>query len=274
MNIQIDKPEYISVGDLSKGFSENALAPTKELVGKLLTFYTKENMSKVAFKDKNLLEWNVYQGKNEFIYPCIYKAIKLRENIYFIDFIASYGDTKSISIIADMNRQIGLLITGILPTSEQMSVPIFNRAQKGLPLTSVHVNCENVSINKMFSSSMEYFERTDELVGKRIQFTYSSKDIYEHIYLNNHMYTWHCIRGNEIGLCDTDQCYYYKINKKLYLFLWIEKIIPTIGVVLEDLSIMRSFGKIYGYRDYKEGRVTNFSVGSYAKFLNETKYNQ
>ncbi|WP_442950766.1 MoaF C-terminal domain-containing protein [Oribacterium sp. KHPX15] len=48
--------------------------------------------------------------------------------------------------------------------------------------------------------------------------------------------------------------------------VWLEKVVPTIGTVIEDLSpeVMRSFGKIAGYESYDHGKVTNFQVGSYA----------
>ncbi|MDO4621012.1 MAG: MoaF C-terminal domain-containing protein, partial [Lachnospiraceae bacterium] len=38
-----------------------------------------------------------------------------------------------------------------------------------------------------------------------------------------------------------------------------EKVVPTIGTVVEDLAdgAMRSYGKIYGYEGYEMGRVTN-----------------
>ena len=79
-------------------------------------------------------------------------------------------------------------------------------------------------------------------------------------------YTWHCVSGIEKGLCDTDRCYYLKLADNLYWFTWLEKVVPTIGTVIEDLSpeVMRSFGKIAGYESYDHGKVTNFQVGSYA----------
>ena len=91
--------------------------------------------------------------------------------------------------------------------------------------------------------------------------------------MNEQTYTWHCIAGNERGLADTDRCFFYELGKQLYLFVWIEKIIPTVGVVIEDLEAMRSYGKIFGRGGYDmNGRITNFPVGSYGKRLNKTQY--
>lgn len=73
---------------------------------------------------------------------------------------------------------------------------------------------------------------------------------FEHIYLNEKLYTWHCMAGIEKGLADTDRCHYYKIagsgtgsDAGLYLFIWREKIIPTLGMVLVDFSRMKTTGK-------------------------------
>ena len=88
---------------------------------------------------------------------------------------------------------------------------------------------------------------TDELVGKRVQYVYSQTEAYEHIYLNEDLYTWQCLRGSEQGLADTDRCHYRRIADGLYLFVWREKVIPTLGVVLVDWACKRSNGKLFGY---------------------------
>ncbi len=63
-----------------------------------------------------------------------------------------------------------------------------------------------------------------------IKFEFNS-DVYEHIYLNENLYNWHCISGSEKGLSETDECFYYKIDSNLYLFVWIEIVIPALGIV-------------------------------------------
>jgi hypothetical protein len=94
------------------------------------------------------------------------------------------------------------------------------------------------------------------------------------VYLNRDFYTWHCLSGAEwkegVGLTDTDRCYHRKIGESLYLFVWREKIIPTLGAVVIDLAEMRTSGKIYGYQGKGFEKVTNFPVGARARILNET----
>ncbi len=84
---------------------------------------------------------------------------------------------------------------------------------------------------------------TDALIGMRDQYTYSPTERYEHIYLNNNLYAWQCL-DVEKGLADVDRCHYVQVAEDLYLFVWREKIIPTLGVILIDLQQMRTDGKI------------------------------
>jgi hypothetical protein len=113
---------------------------------------------------------------------------------------------------------------------------------------------------------------TDDLVGKRVQYVYSQTEVYEHIYLNQHLYTWQCLRGAEQGLADTDRCHHRLIADDLYLFVWREKVIPTLGVVLVDLSAMRSNGMLFGYEGDDFGALSTTPISSRATLLNVTTY--
>ncbi|AIQ12494.1 MoaF C-terminal domain-containing protein [Paenibacillus durus] len=262
------KPEYISVGELSVGFSEHSLAPTHELEGSEYTFYYEEGkITRLTFIDSEQVKWVIAVGGSEQSYVSFYNAVSPRPHWYFIDFIIEGGDEakQSVSILLNLRSNIALVITGILPGAAEMQIPIIQRAKEALPLSSVTCSFEHASIDAPFTALTPRCEETTELIGKRIEFVYSSKDVYEHIYLNEKMYTWHCINGSEKGLCDTDRCFYYKLDDEFYLFVWMEKVIPTLGIVLEDLKAMRSYGKIYGYESHDAGTTANFPVGSYAK---------
>ncbi|MBX4313659.1 hypothetical protein K4G94_22820, partial [Mycobacterium tuberculosis] len=82
------------------------------------------------------------------------------------------------------------------------------------------------------------------------------------IYLNDNFYAWQCLDGVEKGLADVDRCHYVQVAEDLYLFVWREKIIPTLGVILIDLQQMRTDGKIMGYPGSDFGALSNFPVGA------------
>ncbi len=266
--------EYISVGDLSVGFSENILPSTDALVGKQVSlYYESGKRGTLSFVDEETLKWETedHDGKERFL--CLYTAVMPRKDIYFVDFIVSYGDSRSVSVVLDMARECATVVTGIMPTAQDVMIPLIVRAERVMPLTSVQAVFEHAAVNTPFGERTARHEKTGDLVGERFQWVYSSKDAYEHIYLNENTYCWHCISGNEKGLADTDRCFFYKLGEKLYLFVWIEKVVPTVGVVVEDLDAMRSYGKIFGHEGYDvTGRITNFGVGSYGTFLNRTEY--
>ena len=79
-------------------------------------------------------------------------------------------------------------------------------------------------------------------------------------------------QGVEQGLCDTDRAHYYKIAEQLYLFVWREKIVPTLGLVMIDLQQHRSDGKIFGYQGADFDALSNFPVSSHCSVLNRTEY--
>lgn len=268
------KQEYITVGELSVGFSENIIEPTDDLVGRhIMLNYESGKKARINCVDTEVLKWETEDRGREERFICSYRAVMPRKNIHFVDFIVSYGDSKSVSVILDMERNIATVVTGIMPTAEEVRIPLIIRAEKRMPLTSVQAIFEHAAIGGPFTETTPRHEKTTDLVGERFQWVYSSKDAYEHIYLNEQRYTWQCIAGNERGLADTDRCFFYKLTEKLYLFVWIEKIIPTVGVVVEDLDVMRSYGKIFGYEGYDvNGRIKNFAVGSFGKLLNRTEY--
>jgi hypothetical protein len=63
-----------------------------------------------------------------------------------------------------------------------------------------------------------------------------------------------------------------KIADALYLFIWREKIVPTLGVVMIDLANHKTDGKIFGYAGQDFRQTSNFAVGAYAQVLNHTRH--
>ena len=73
-------------------------------------------------------------------------------------------------------------------------------------------------------------------------------------------------------MADTDLCHHYKIASNLYLFVWREKFVPTLGVVVVNLEEMKTTGKIFGYESDDFVKLTNFPIGAHAQLANIMKY--
>jgi hypothetical protein len=133
------------------------------------------------------------------------------------------------------------------------------------------------AVDAPFTAATPRHAATDDLVGRRVEYTYSATERYEHVYLNEDFYTWHCLLGAEKGLADTDRCHYFKLRDDLYFFVWREKIVPTLGAVIVDFQAMRTMGKIFGHaasgvEQAPTGGVADFPVGAHARLLNITSH--
>ena len=257
--------KLIQVGELSVGFSENILSDTDELQGKSVTLVF-EDGSEIFyhFHSKSALTWKTNSTSNDEDY----RATSPRKDIFLVDYIKKNVTASSVSLVLDFNTGVATSLTGSLPDKKEAHMDKLARVAKGMPQTAVKAVFQSATINQKFTENSRRHEKTTELVGKRVLYRYSHKDTYEHIYLNETRYTWHCLSGVEKGMADTEICHYFKIAHDLYLFVWREKLVPTLGVVVVDLEVMKTTGKIFGYESEDNSKLTNFPIGADAQFAN------
>lgn len=256
---QFENPDFISVGSLAKTIGSAKREQSDELEGKTYQLYSdNQSVVEIRFSAGRMLHWK--QQETEFevvanIYP-IAKAV------YFIDFVNPDQVLESHSFILDLELQIATHVIGTLPGKEEYSLSLFERAEKNMCLSPIHLEWEHLSIGSPFSEETGVHENTTDLVGHRYLWHYTDTEAYEHQYLSDQFYTWYCHSGSEKGLCDTDRCFYFKIRPGIYYFVWIEKIIPTLGMVVEDMNRMKTWGKLYGYAGYEEGTIVNCQMAA------------
>jgi hypothetical protein len=270
--------EFMQVGEFVEDFGGNELEHTDDLVGRSFDIHFDNGwVVRHSFQPRQQMEWHMLQGADpDSAAPEKdmenYSATCLRDGYYLVDFIKRYNPTRSVTLVIDLVLNIATVIVAAMPTSEEAFKPLFQRVIDRERLTPVHALIAHGSIDQPFSDQTPMHNPTEELVGKRVQYQYGPKDSYEHIYLSQEFYTWNCIQGPEVGLADTDYCRYYKLAKELYLFVWLEKVIPTIGVILVDFKRKKTSGKIFGYQGEDFGTTCNTPVGAYLTLLNETSY--
>lgn len=258
--------EWIPVGALGDAFlpENNCLPPVPDLAGRTLNLHFENGwVIEHTFSDSENLAWRMTEGEsdsrqgNEH-----YVATRPRENIYLVDFIKSGERATSVSLVLNLNRKTFVAVIGELPVAEESLTPFITRIAQGKELTSVNATFLRGSIDGPVADSQPLPQVTADLLGKRVEYVYSPYEKYEHIYLNDHYYAWRCIAGSEKGLADTDACHYYKVDENLYLFVWREKIVPTLGVVMLDFNAQKTTGKILGYENNDFGALRNFTVGA------------
>lgn len=262
--------EWIPVGALGDAFlpENNCLPPVNDLAGRKLSLHFENGwVIEHDFATDSELVWTMIAGEPAGNGSERYVATRPRPGIYFVDFIKAGERATSVSMVLNLNNGTFVGIVGQLPTEAESMQPFLSRIAEGKELTAVAGNIVRGTIDKPCTVEASLPQATTDLLGKRVEYTYSPLEKYEHIYLNERFYAWRCIAGSEKGLCDTDAAHYYKIDDQLYLFIWREKIVPTLGVVVVDLNAMKTTGKIFGYENNDFGNVRNFTVGAYARIL-------
>ena len=256
---------FIQVGALAEGFAPHShTLEQHDLAGTTLAFHFAEGETvNCRFGDDQTLLWGEQRVD--------YRVTSIRPEILFIDFLDPQRANSSITLVCDRQQGNFTAVYGQLPDEAQARLDAFSRVEQGLPLTAVNAEFRFGRLNNADAPLPQF---TDELIGMRNMYTYSPTERYEHIYLNDHFYAWQCLDGVEKGLADVDRCHYVKVAEKLYLFVWREKIIPTLGVVMIDLQEMRTDGKIMGYQGSDFSSLSNFAVGAHAQILNTTRYPQ
>jgi hypothetical protein len=269
-----DSLRFIQVGELVKGISEGTLPRDDGLAGRELALAAADgSVTRLAFAGAGSLAWEVAGGEHDGERgeeTCL--ITRPRDEIAVVDYVASARRATAVTIVLDLARGAATTVTGTLPTAEEAARSAFDLATKGDELTLVATDIAPSYIDGPWAAGEHPHVPTDELVGKRVQYVYSQSEAYEHIYLNENLYTWQCLRGSEQGLADTDRCHYRRIADELYLFVWREKVIPTLGVVLVDWAAKRSNGKLFGYEGSDFGVLSTTAISSVATLLNITAH--
>nr|WP_057928883.1 molybdenum cofactor biosynthesis F family protein [Burkholderia ambifaria] len=262
-------PVFIQVGALADGFAPDAniLAPVNALVGRSLALGDASGAWRVYTFDAGALQWRDAATDASGRAPC--RVTRLRDDLYFVDYIDPAARATSVSLVIDVGSGVWTSVAGTLPTEADTRVDAFTRVARGLPLTGVDAVFRHGTLGG-HTQPGPLHGPTRELIGKRTMYRYSPTECYEHIYLNENFYAWQCLQGVEGGLADVDRCHYFRIAEQLYLFVWREKVVPTLGVVLIDLAQRKTDGKIFGYQGGDFGTLSNFPIGAHAQVLNET----
>jgi hypothetical protein len=268
----VDAPRWITAGELARAFAADNNKPrsTGDLAGRTFELHLENGQTvEHRFESDSRLRWVIAGGTSQGREAQeAYVATKAREGIYFVDFIRHLERATTVSLVLDLNRGIVTALVARLPDESEAHRSLMDRLAAGDELTGVSCTFLQGSVNTSFTRETARHLPGSELVGKRVEYTYSPTERYEHIYLNERYYTWHCLQGAERGLADTDLCHHYTIASDLFFFVWREKIVPTVGAIVADFDIMRTVGKIFGYEGGDFGRVSNFAVGAHARVLN------
>lgn len=190
------------------------------------------------------------------------ETLRVRPGIYFLDWVDRFEPQRSSTLILDLTSQRSLLIEVTAPGKE-VPPAVLDRMRLRGSQSAVDVSYTQFGMDGPLSAP---FPRTAELVGKACRFHYSDTHVYDHIYLSERYHAWFCRSGPDAGLGDFDECDYFGIAHGLVVFSWREKLIPCVGIAVEDHVCMRSVGKIFGAHA-ESGATANVTVGAHISEL-------
>lgn len=260
--------EWVSVGALGDAFAPQSNAPPEsaELVGRQLALHFGDGqVIEYAFTSATQLARKAAAGDvPEWVQgEAAYTATRVRPGFFLVHVVEPRRAAAATTVLLDLDTGACTRVESRLPTREEASRPFYERILAGEELTGVETTFVAGAIGKPLDDSVPRHAPTADLVGRRVEYTYSPTEKYEHIYLNERLYTWQCLAGVEVGLADTDRCHYLKLADDLYLFVWREKIVPTLGIVALDFAQQRTMGRIFGYSGFDFGAVTSFRMGAH-----------
>lgn len=115
------------------------------------------------------------------------------------------------------------------------------------------------------------FPRDRGLIGIRALWTYSDDDVYEHLYLNEHRYVWHCVRGVEAPQADTESCQLYRLRADVHLLVFTEKVMTMGAAMVLNFVSMRSACSALGIEQDGDA-PSHFTFGAHGEVLSRTSY--
>ena len=268
-----DAPRWVEVDAIATGLDANRLPATGDLAGRELILRCAGDGTVVhcALHDASRLRWDIVAGPRAGAgNDEAYEAVRVARDVYLVTLVPRGAPRVSVAVALDTAARRATAVIGVLPTLAEARTDLIARMRHGLDLSPVRVEIVHAVVDpRAPDEPVVPHARTADLVGKRVRYTYGDGGVYEHIYLNERLYTWHCLAGPERGLADTERCDYLRITPDVVLFSWREKIVPTLGVVLVNTAEMRSTGVLSGI-DTETGAPIHFGIGARGELLNVT----
>lgn len=251
-----NKDDWAGLSEMAEGFDEYRPLLSSKLSGqiiKIVHWFTEcpESTSTTIHSfNENKLEWVVEGANDTRRGSTSYELFEMQPGLFFLHYRRTEEDhpvvvTMALDIVSGQaTGAVGEL--GLEPSPHLARLRWFQGYVAGTD-----------------ASKTGHHERTRELIGHRIRYSYSRDDVYDHIYLNENLFTWICMGGAEQGVGDTDTCTYWKLRDQTYLFSWLEKNVGVEGMVLIDLESLRTVGIQFGL-DQSSGDLVNITMGAHA----------
>lgn len=257
-----DTSTWLPLDGLAPGFDASKAELSDALDGRTFTVVDDRGTRITHTFGPGTVSWKYEPGRGDDTAPaedtddC--EVIEVAEDLFYAQFHHRYLPNEAVTLILDLASGHALSVISILGQASPGKTAVQMVFAPGL--------IEGIEIRG------EAPAPTQELIGRRVLWVYSSIHAYEHVYLSPHWYTWQCLAGPEQGLADTDANTVWKVRPGIYVFTWREKVIPCGSVTIadhRDQKAIRSHGVLFGW-DESGTAPTHFTFGAHGRLLSNT----
>ncbi len=261
-----DTSTWLPLEGLAPGFDANKAPHTTALAGRDVNVAA-DNGTRITHRfTENRVAWAYEPGDGDDTPAAAgeddYEAFEVADGLYFVQFHHEYLPTEAVSLIVDLQHGRVLSVVSRILDPEQGK-------------TRVQHFFAPAEIDGAEVSGVEAHPTTT-LIGRRVEWVYSTEHAYEHVYLSERWYTWQCLAGPERGLADTDENSVWEVRPGIYVFAWREKVIPCASVTIadhRDASAIRSHGVLFGL-DETGAVPTHFTFGAWGRLISVTHHSE
>lgn len=259
-----DTSTWLPLDGLAPGFDANKAPHSTALAGREV-IVAAPNGTRIAHRfTADRVAWDYSPGTGDATPAAsgddAYEAFEVDEELFFVQFHHEHQPTEAVSLVVDLRHgRVLSVVSRILPPEQGR--------------TRVRHAFAPAEIEGGGTSGAEAHPTT-ALIGRRVEWVYSTEHAYEHVYLSERWYSWQCLAGPERGLADTDENSVWEVRPGIYVFAWREKVIPCASVTIadhRDVTRIRSHGVLFGLDE--SGEVpTHFTFGAWGRLLSTTHH--
>lgn len=256
-----DTSTWLPLDELAPGFDANKAPHSTALAGSEVSV-TAADGTRISHRfTENEVSWELSPvGAPTTSGTDPYEAFEVDEGLYFVQFHHQHAPTEAVSLVVDRRDGRALSIVSTIVDPE----PGHTRVRHAFAPATI----DGVEVSGAEPAP------TNTLIGRRVEWVYSTEHAYEHVYLSPRWYSWQCLAGPERGLADTDENSVWEVRPGIYIFAWREKVIPCASVTIadhRDVNAIRSHGVLFGLDE--TGEVpTHFTFGAHGRLLSTTHH--
>lgn len=256
-----DTSTWLPLDELAPGFDANKAPHSTALAGSEVSV-TAADGTRISHRfTENEVSWELSPaGAPTTSGTDPYEAFEVDEGLYFVQFHHQHAPTEAVSLVVDRRDGRALSIVSTIVDPE----PGHTRVRHAFAPATI----DGVEVSGSEPAP------TNTLIGRRVEWVYSTEHAYEHVYLSPRWYSWQCLAGPERGLADTDENTVWEVRPGIYIFAWREKVIPCASATIadhRDVNAIRSHGVLFGLDE--TGEVpTHFTFGAHGRLLSTTHH--